>query len=115
MSLLAVGISHQTAPVALLEQFAMDDAERVKTLHEQRDGCGPVAHAHGEQAHRATCSRTRCWLRKASTCSSTDRSTWRTSTPAGATRVTGAKFKMLLTPAATRRSHTDCATSSPRE
>jgi glutamyl-tRNA reductase len=34
MSLLAVGVSHQTAPVALLEQFAMDDADRVKTLHE---------------------------------------------------------------------------------
>lgn len=34
MSLLAVGVSHQTAPVALLEQFAMDDDERVKALHE---------------------------------------------------------------------------------
>jgi glutamyl-tRNA reductase len=34
MSLLAVGVSHRTAPVALLEQFAMDDAERVKALHE---------------------------------------------------------------------------------
>ena len=34
MSLLAVGISHQTAPVALLEQFAMDSDERVKALHE---------------------------------------------------------------------------------
>jgi glutamyl-tRNA reductase len=34
MSLLAVGVSHQTAPVALLEQVAMDDADRVKALHE---------------------------------------------------------------------------------
>jgi glutamyl-tRNA reductase len=34
MSLLAVGISHQTAPVALLEQFAMDTDDRVKALHE---------------------------------------------------------------------------------
>ena len=34
MSLLAVGISHQTAPVALLEQFAMDADDRVKALHE---------------------------------------------------------------------------------
>src|SRR4051812_3592519 len=34
MSLLAVGVSHRTAPVALLEQFAMDDADRVKALHE---------------------------------------------------------------------------------
>ena len=34
MTLLAVGISHQTAPVALLEQFAMADDDRVKALHE---------------------------------------------------------------------------------
>ncbi len=34
MSLLAVGISHRTAPVALLEQFAMSDDDRVKALHE---------------------------------------------------------------------------------
>jgi glutamyl-tRNA reductase len=34
MSLLAVGISHQTAPVALLEQFAMDADDRVKALQE---------------------------------------------------------------------------------
>jgi glutamyl-tRNA reductase len=34
MSLLAVGISHRTAPVALLEQFAMNTDDRVKALHE---------------------------------------------------------------------------------
>ena len=34
MSLLAVGVSHQTAPVALLEQFAMGPDETVKALHE---------------------------------------------------------------------------------
>jgi glutamyl-tRNA reductase len=34
MSLLAVGISHQTAPVALLEQVSMTGDERVKALHE---------------------------------------------------------------------------------
>ncbi|WP_346620201.1 glutamyl-tRNA reductase [Blastococcus montanus] len=34
MSLLAVGVSHQTAPVALLEQFAMAADDRVKALHE---------------------------------------------------------------------------------
>ncbi|SEO65815.1 glutamyl-tRNA reductase [Trujillonella endophytica] len=34
MSLLAVGISHQTAPVSLLEQFAMDADDTVKALHE---------------------------------------------------------------------------------
>ncbi len=34
MSLLAVGISHRTAPVALLEQFAMGEDDRVKALHE---------------------------------------------------------------------------------
>lgn len=38
MSLLAVGISHRTAPVALLEQFAMGDDDRVKALHELVDG-----------------------------------------------------------------------------
>ncbi|MGY1718539.1 glutamyl-tRNA reductase [Blastococcus sp. SYSU DS0552] len=37
MSLLAVGVSHQTAPVALLEQFAMGPDERVKALHELVD------------------------------------------------------------------------------
>ncbi|HEX8496868.1 MAG TPA: glutamyl-tRNA reductase, partial [Actinomycetales bacterium] len=34
MSLLAVGISHQTAPVSLLEQFAMGSDDTVKALHE---------------------------------------------------------------------------------
>ncbi|RBY82324.1 glutamyl-tRNA reductase [Blastococcus sp. TF02A-26] len=34
MSLLAVGISHQTAPVSLLEQFAMTSDDTVKALHE---------------------------------------------------------------------------------
>ncbi len=34
MSLLAVGISHQTAPVSLLEQFAMGADDTVKALHE---------------------------------------------------------------------------------
>ncbi|MCW2700045.1 MAG: glutamyl-tRNA reductase [Blastococcus sp.] len=34
MSLLAVGVSHQSAPVALLEQFAMGADDRVKALHE---------------------------------------------------------------------------------
>ena len=34
MSLLAVGVSHKTAPVALLERFAMVAEERVKALHE---------------------------------------------------------------------------------
>src|SRR5690349_20431853 len=34
MSLLAVGISHRTAPVALLEQFALAPDDRVKALHE---------------------------------------------------------------------------------
>ena len=52
MSLLAVGVSHQTAPVALLEQFAMDDADRVKTLHEL------VAGDHVSEALvLATCNR----------------------------------------------------------
>jgi glutamyl-tRNA reductase len=34
MSLLAVGVSHQNAPVSLLEQFAMDADDTVKALHE---------------------------------------------------------------------------------
>jgi glutamyl-tRNA reductase len=34
MSLLAVGVSHKTAPVVLLERFAMGTEERVKALHE---------------------------------------------------------------------------------
>jgi glutamyl-tRNA reductase len=34
VSLLAVGISHRTAPVALLEQFAMAPDDRIKALHE---------------------------------------------------------------------------------
>jgi glutamyl-tRNA reductase len=37
MSLLAVGISHQTAPVALLEQVSMNGDDTVKTLHELVD------------------------------------------------------------------------------
>jgi glutamyl-tRNA reductase len=38
MTLLAVGVSHRTAPVALLEQFAMGADDRVKALHELVDG-----------------------------------------------------------------------------
>src|SRR5918995_2029067 len=34
MSLLAVGVSHRTAPVSLLEQFAMTSDDTVKALHE---------------------------------------------------------------------------------
>jgi glutamyl-tRNA reductase len=37
MSLLAVGVSHQTAPVALLEQFAMGSDDTAKVLHELVD------------------------------------------------------------------------------
>ncbi len=37
MSLLAVGISHQTAPVTLLEQVSMSGDDTVKTLHELVD------------------------------------------------------------------------------
>jgi glutamyl-tRNA reductase len=37
MSLLAVGVSHQTAPVSLLEQFAMGRGDIVKALHELVD------------------------------------------------------------------------------
>ena len=52
MSLLAVGISHQTAPVALLEQFAMDADDRMKALHEL------VASDHVSEALvLATCNR----------------------------------------------------------
>ena len=52
MSLLAVGISHQTAPVALLEQFAMAADDRVKALHEL------VASDHVSEALvLATCNR----------------------------------------------------------
>jgi glutamyl-tRNA reductase len=52
MSLLAVGVSHRTAPVALLEQFAMGDDERVKVLHEL------VASDHVSEALvLATCNR----------------------------------------------------------
>jgi glutamyl-tRNA reductase len=37
MSLLAVGVSHQTAPVTLLEQFAMGPDDTAKVLHELVD------------------------------------------------------------------------------
>src|SRR5664280_1004053 len=49
---------------------------------------------------------------KAKICNSTDRSTLRTSTPGGTARVTGAKFRMLVTPAATSRSQTSCAAAA---
>jgi glutamyl-tRNA reductase len=52
MSLLAVGVSHQTAPVSLLEQFAMAADDRVKALHEL------VAGDHVSEALvLATCNR----------------------------------------------------------
>ena len=52
MSLLAVGISHQTAPVSLLEQFAMGPDDTVKALHELV-GTGHVS----EAIVLATCNR----------------------------------------------------------
>ncbi|MEI4279323.1 glutamyl-tRNA reductase [Klenkia terrae] len=52
MSLLAVGISHQTAPVTLLEQVAMNGDDTVKTLHELLD-CEHVS----EALVLATCNR----------------------------------------------------------
>jgi len=52
MSLLAVGISHQTAPVALLEQVSMNGEETIKTLHELVD-CEHVS----EALVLATCNR----------------------------------------------------------
>src|SRR3954465_6816069 len=52
MSLLAVGVSHRTAPVALLERFAMAADDRVKALHEL------VASDHVSEALvLATCNR----------------------------------------------------------
>jgi glutamyl-tRNA reductase len=52
MSLLAVGISHQTAPVSLLEQFAMTSDDTVKALHEL------VGNDHVSEAMvLATCNR----------------------------------------------------------
>ncbi len=41
-----------------------------------------------------------------------DRSTLRTSTPSGTDSTVGAKFRMLVTPAATRRSHTSWAAAA---
>ena len=38
-----------------------------------------------------------------------DRSTFRTSTPSGTLSTSGAKLRMLVTPAETSRSHTACA------
>ncbi len=52
MSLLAVGISHQTAPVTLLEQVAMSGDDTVKTLHELVE-CEHVS----EALVLATCNR----------------------------------------------------------
>ena len=52
MSLLAVGVSHRTAPVALLEQFAMVPSDVVKTL----DELVACDHVH-EALVLATCNR----------------------------------------------------------
>src|SRR5215472_1930655 len=49
---------------------------------------------------------------KARICNSMDRSTLRTSTPAGTFSTTGAKLRMLVTPAATSRSQTPCAAAA---
>src|SRR3984885_1288719 len=94
----------------------------------RRDRCALVAQSDDEDAHcsgptlntayasaavgSGACSNRsadrRCaW--KARICSSIDRSTLRTSTPSGTLRTSGAKFRMLVTPAATSRSHTDWA------
>jgi glutamyl-tRNA reductase len=52
VSLLAVGISHQTAPVALLEQVSMNGEDTAKTLHELVE-CEHVS----EALVLATCNR----------------------------------------------------------
>src|SRR6202034_4248981 len=94
----------------------------------RRDRCALVAQSDDEDAHcsgptlttayasaavgSVACSNRsadrRCaW--KARICSSIDRSTLRTSTPSGTLSTSGAKFRMLVTPAATSLSHTPWA------
>src|SRR5215470_5652823 len=101
-------------------------AERVtadRGALEDRDWRALVAQANDEDAHCCTAyasaaawsaacpnrSALRRCAWKARICSSIDRSTLRTSTPSGTLSTMGAKFKTLVTPAATSRSHTTCA------
>src|SRR5579875_317183 len=113
--------------VRQVRDVAQQLAERVSADRgalEGRHRRALVVQPDDEDAHRctayastaagsATCpnrSADRRWAWKASICSSIDRSTLRTSTPAGTFSTTGAKFKMLVTPAATSRSHMAWAT-----
>ncbi len=106
----------------------LGDAIRVECDSlEQGDRSGAVADADDQDAHRVPAraswrsgrsaraapgtgatSTLRCsW--KARICSSIARSTLRTSTSSGTTSTSGAKLRMLPTPAATSRSHTSWA------
>jgi hypothetical protein len=84
-----------------------------RELLEQRHGGGLVAHAHRQEAHAAHLHRRPALLAEEREhlqlhgqvdLADVD--------PAGAVSATGAKFKMLLTPAAVSRSQTDWATSA---
>src|SRR5262249_7711198 len=119
------------------QQLALRVAGERGTLQD-RDRGATVAQAHYQDAHGAVTdspglparagnptpprywrfplegtrtSDLRCaW--KARICNSMDRSTLRTSTPAGTFNTTGAKLRMLVTPAATSRSQTPCAAAA---
>src|SRR5690606_29378939 len=90
---------------------------------EDVDRCAAMRQTDGQDAHPFTASASsaacdgvseswaaflRC-SRYARICSAVDRSTVRRSTPSGTCTMAGAKFRMLVTPAATRRSQTGWA------
>ena len=53
MSVLVVGLSHKSAPVAILEQAAVSGDALTKLLQD-RNRCALVAEADHQHAHRAT-------------------------------------------------------------
>src|SRR5664280_2247781 len=103
VEVLGQGLQRQSAD---RRQQVGDLADTTVELVHVGEDLDPVEGTTGGSPTPLRCS----W--KAKICNSTDRSTLRTSTPGGTARVTGAKFRMLVTPAATSRSQTSCAAAA---
>src|SRR5690606_24165848 len=109
------GLRHARLVLHVVQQLHQRVAGDRHALQHGHRG-GPVAEPDGQHAHCVSTAMSgppalRCsW--NARICSSMERSTLRTSTVSGTLSTTGAKLRMLVTPAATTRSHTSCAAAA---
>src|SRR6185437_11570868 len=102
-------VVQQLAERVTADRGALEDRDRRALVAQANDEDAHCCTAYASAAAWSAACPNRSALRrcawKARICSSIDRSTLRTSTPSGTLSTSGAKFRMLVTPAVTRRSH----------